>query len=660
MQSSKAPLLLLAAMLLSASMAHARTSNLQGATDAMNVRACIALKYSALPDRYYDCVKQALAFNKAAENSGTIVLADSIELSAGNANTATPSVTLRLAQNTTTEVINNGVAQTPRVISRPQLVTDEPSNSDPVTAPSTSTEENAQTDTLPAWLPEPAKAWLGSVLSERQLELLGRNWLYGLLAIGALILLPLLLRLISSTRRRGRYAHTGDYAPADARQTDNLFDDLDFGELDVADKNTKKEESRTRGDDKEVGENKHQASSAAETSTEQTETNAGEGISVASESIGRESVARESVATDEDISDHDDTALLPESSLDVQTAQATQGQEPVDVLETETAETPHTAESIATSSTVNTTGSSETSASTRTNTQNDLQGSPAALSAAGATAPTHESVNLSDDRSDRSYSNSGDNGNGASIHAASDESDDANEVPSGRRPLTRFGSWLHDLPLESGKPASMEAFMYWVSYSDGNIKPGLAEELAEAEELDDHGRIKKAVLSFKPEVLDDILLSLGKHLDSDAKRSFLDLMLAVLVNNSQPTAVQNLLFRFYADYTGMGVTHLNERFEAAFASELPGIPRPDRAQWWDQQSDTLTESTFTNAIDINLQTFGLNRSATAEDIDTAYRLAEKRHDPANFKALGEKEQALAERSFNKYRKSHELLTEIEA
>jgi len=234
------------------------------------------------------------------------------------------------------------------------------------------------------------------------------------------------------------------------------------------------------------------------------------------------------------------------------------------------------------------------------------------------------------------------NGNGASIHAASDESDDANEVPSGRRPLTRFGSWLHDLPLESGKPASMEAFMYWVSYSDGNM------------------RIKKAVLSFKPEVLDDILLSLGKHLDSDAKRSFLDLMLAVLVNNSQPTAVQNLLFRFYADYTGMGVTHLNERFEAAFASELPGIPRPDRAQWWDQQSDTLTESTFTNAIDINLQTFGLNRSATAEDIDTAYRLAEKRHDPANFKALGEKEQALAERSFNKYRKSHELLTEIEA
>jgi len=79
------------------------------------------------------------------------------------------------------------------------------------------------------------------------------------------------------------------------------------------------------------------------------------------------------------------------------------------------------------------------------------------------------------------------------------EDDNADQTLGERSPLTHFGYWLYDLPAESGRPASMEAFMYWVSYSDGNIKPGLAEELAEAEELDDHGRIKKAVLSFRPE-----------------------------------------------------------------------------------------------------------------------------------------------------------------
>ena len=204
----------------------------------------------------------------------------------------------------------------------------------------------------------------------------------------------------------------------------------------------------------------------------------------------------------------------------------------------------------------------------------------------------------------------------------------------------------------------MEAFMYWVSYSDGNIKPGLEEELAEAEELDDHGRIKKAILSFRPEVLDDVLLALDQHLDHDSKKAFLDLMLAVLVKRSQPTAVQNLLFRFYADYTGMGATFLEARFKAAFGYELPGIPRPDRAKWWDKQVGDPSDSE--SALDINLLTLGLDRTASTDDIDAAYQMAEKRHDPIKFELLGEKEQALAERSFTKYRDSHELLTEIEA
>jgi len=118
------------------------------------------------------------------------------------------------------------------------------------------------------------------------------------------------------------------------------------------------------------------------------------------------------------------------------------------------------------------------------------------------------------------------------------------------------------------------------------------------------------------------------------------------------------LIRFYADYTGIGLTELTERFVASYGHELPGIPRPDRVQWWNAQKDELADSS--SALDLNLRTFGLDRTATNDDIEEAYRLAEKRHDPMNFESLGEKEQALAQRSFDKYRSSHEMLTEIEA
>ena len=283
-------------------------------------------------------------------------------------------------------------------------------------------------------------------------------------------------------------------------------------------------------------------------------------------------------------------------------------------------------------------------------TTDKLQSSPAhaqvPLAASAATAAVNQTNGVSQAKED------------PVSHSNISESDNTDPILAKRGPLTRFGSWLYDLPAESGRPASMEAFMYWVSYSDGNIKPGLAEELAEAEELDDHGRIKKAVLSFRPEVLDDVLMSIDKHLNHESKKAFLDLLLAVLVKNSQPTPVQNLLFRFYADYTGMGVDHLKTKFQTAFGQELPGIPRPDRTQWWDSQIDERGDSDST--VDINLKTFGLDQTATTEDIDAAYRLAKMRHDPKIFELLGEKEQALAERSFNKYRHSHELLTEIEA
>ena len=393
-------------MLLSATAVQARTSTLQSPADALNARACIALKYSALPDRYYDCVRQALAFNEAAENGDTILVAANTSSDSsftdvpvpGAASIETPTVTLLLAQNTTTDVINNGVPQAPRVISRPQSqsAAEEAANAESVAAQTTDSPAKAQTDVLPAWLPEPAKAWLGSVLSEEQLALLGRNWLYGLLAIGAMILLPLLLSLISRARRRRRYGQGNIYAAADTSQTAPVFDDLDFGDLDMPADDAKKADSQVQNKNSQKKDNeeseesekdKRQPSPVAEdTQPEQKEAKAGSDKDIVD-------------SIDEDNSEHDETTLLTES---VEPAQA--------ALKQQTAEE-----------------------------QQQVK------AANPANSPTVQPGNLS---------------NGAAADSLISESDSHMQPPPERRPLTRFGSWLYELPPISGKPASMEAVSY--------------------------------------------------------------------------------------------------------------------------------------------------------------------------------------------------------
>jgi len=635
---------LVALLLLSATAAQARTSDLQVTTNVINERACIALKYSALPDRYYNCVREALAFKKAAENNGAVRLAtnttsvDSINdtslavsIETASSQSATDvelsGETLLLAQNTTTEVINNGISQTPRVISRPQPVAENSENSESVTDQNTETRSNPRTDVLPSWLPEPAKAWLGSVLNDEQLELLGRNWLYGLLAIAALFMLSPIFSLLGRARRRRRYAQVNMYdAQTSNNQTENLFSDLDFGDLDIP----AKDDDEGDADEGEIAdqvEKENQPSPAvAQASPEQTD----------------RTIAQTPVA---DASEHKKSSVMTEpdaataATEQTRTGQEFEKQEQVNAVSTEATHATQTnleshklplsdssseAEKVSVEDIADQTvelpqalavESLEASAPASTTTS-EIQNDIAAPASIGSGMAKVSGIHTNTD------SNSGSDSNSVATTSAITASDSSHQF-SGRSPLTRFGTWLCELPAESGKPASMEAFMYWVSYSDGNIKPGLAEELAEAETLDDHGRIKKAVLSFRPEVLDDILLSLDQHLDHDSKKAFLDLMLAVLVKNSQPTPVQNLLIRFYADYTGIGLTELTERFVASYGHELPGIPRPDRVQWWNAQKDELADSS--SALDLNLRTFGLDRTATNDDIEEAYRLAEKRH-----------------------------------
>ena len=223
--------------------------------------------------------------------------------------------------------------------------------------------------------------------------------------------------------------------------------------------------------------------------------------------------------------------------------------------------------------------------------------------------------------------------------------------------LTHFGKWLYELPTESGREAAIEGFMYWVSYSAGNIRPGLKEELAEATELDDHGRIKRAVLSFQPEILHDIMLSLNKHLDQSQHQPFLDMMLAVLIKGSGIKPVENLLLRFYADFTGIGVSQLEDCYQQAFGKTLPGIPRPDRIKWWGQYRESAITDEHHSQAQHHWELLGLDDTADSAAIERVQRLMEYRHHPNLFTSLGKRERALVTRSLHKYQAALDVITE---
>lgn len=202
----------------------------------------------------------------------------------------------------------------------------------------------------------------------------------------------------------------------------------------------------------------------------------------------------------------------------------------------------------------------------------------------------------------------------------------------------------------------MEGFLYWVSYSAGNIRPGLKEELAQATELDEHGRIKRAVLSFQPEILHDIMVSLNRHLDQPQRQPFLDMMIAVLIDGNGIKPVENLLLRFYADFTGIGVTQLEDCYQQAHGRTLPGIPRPDRIKWWGQYGESIVADQHNNPQQ-PWTLLGLDENADAAAVERVQRLVEYRHHPNRFLRLGERERSLVARSLSKYQAALESVTE---
>ena len=525
-----------------------------------------------------------------------------------------------LAQSVTTGDSNTATEQ-PRIISRPQTVDTAPESSSaentistnnagadnsPVEAQSQSTSAPAAqsnaSHSLPEWMPTGLKNLLHSYLDPTQLDFVGRYFLWLLIGLAVICLLPFFLIALASDRKRNRHHTESVQQQVSALDVNEPieFDDLDLPETLQADDDVSTS-AVAKQDKKNVAEpaNNTQAAPAPDTPTIGRADKAGHG-----EPDG-------SLGTSE-------LDLLDETQLNSTFPQPLAS---ADVDKHDWGDNLHEA----------TLALDETALDNGTNIRaNDEPGNDTGVEQVTAEANSTHSDSLT-----------------STGQQARDSS--ALQQP---QPLSRFGMWLSDMPQEEGSRAAIEAFMYWVRYGAGHIKPGLAEALSAAQELDDHGRIKRAVLSFRPEILHDILLALKIHLDPKQYMPVLDMMLAILINGSGIKPVENLLLRYYADFIGIGSEQLDFRYRKAHGKPLPNIPRPDRMKWWKQQpaSDDQQPAEYT--------LLGIDDSVDAQTLDRIRRLAEFRHSPERFGLLGDRERALIARNLEKYHAALDSVMEV--
>ena len=221
-----------------------------------------------------------------------------------------------------------------------------------------------------------------------------------------------------------------------------------------------------------------------------------------------------------------------------------------------------------------------------------------------------------------------------------------------------LGSWLSQFPGAQQKEYIIEYLLYWISYGDGHFDPAMKAELLEAEELSNHDQIKRWVLSQHGESFTDALKFCQTTFDSTEIEQILNLIFAVLVKH-QATPTQNVFLRFFADINGIGATSLGLRYERAFGTQLPPMPRPDNMKWWNKLTDGQPQSRspgHNSDRDQNLEVLGLVDPVADKAIISAFEQISDRFDPELFDQLGEKERALIDRHRNHYKSAYQSLT----
>ncbi len=235
------------------------------------------------------------------------------------------------------------------------------------------------------------------------------------------------------------------------------------------------------------------------------------------------------------------------------------------------------------------------------------------------------------------------------------DNEKAEQLPS------NFQIWLYQKPKNSQIRFCIDFLIYWMAYGDDRYDPALKKRIFEAKRLSDNDLIKRWVLQNDIHAFAEAVAWMRKNASQPQLEETISLLMALLLTEHNVTPVQNTLLRFLADAFNMGEESIQEQFELAFGHELPPMPRPDRALWWDKQDDNAVDrwdSRQTLELPEHeklLARLGLTAEYNEADVIQSFRRAAKRCHPDRFPNLSERERAMAEHRFAKFEEARDKL-----
>ncbi len=221
---------------------------------------------------------------------------------------------------------------------------------------------------------------------------------------------------------------------------------------------------------------------------------------------------------------------------------------------------------------------------------------------------------------------------------------------------TPFIDWLMSEPESLRFQHTVELLVYWTAYADDRYDPEVRQTVLSSTDPSAHDRIKTWALLKDAHALSGGLRWLLHNSSREQRVQVLELIVALLVTDPDPTPAQNTLIRFLSDVFGLGEDRLNQLWNESFGCKLAPLPRVDRRDWWDRQDTNSMQEREPRGLgqlpdqqQYRLQLgLPLHGAVSAGDVNTAWSRASARCLPARFDALGERERKLAERQLQRF------------
>jgi hypothetical protein len=233
------------------------------------------------------------------------------------------------------------------------------------------------------------------------------------------------------------------------------------------------------------------------------------------------------------------------------------------------------------------------------------------------------------------------------------------------RDSSEFGEWLKTQPGDKRLSFAIEFLIYWIAYADDRYEPSLRAKVFKMKDPDEHTQIKRWVLQNDIYSFSDSVRWVQTHASETQRSQIIDLLIALLVIERALTPIQNTLFRFLADAFGIGQVKLGARFRRAFDYSLPQLPRVDKPDWWQSQSEEQKFRWNARAVakqpqDIQFRVkLGLPLTGELQpaEVLACFQRAAARCNPNQFQQLGERELAMVERQLSKFENARDSLLE---